>query len=173
MTPSSVQNTAASAFQDTLASAWYRLGIGSIFETIEDKIIAELNSYIPYVETVDSYAGQLDQDLKSMPMKLPAIFVSYGGSTFEWIDGPNHRETVDFSILVAAKNARGEKSARKAAYGCYQMINDVLVVLTNMDFGLDIEKLVPKRTSLIFAGRTIVVYGIDFQASFDTTFNWD
>ncbi len=166
------QNTEASGFQDTRAFGWYKLGVGSAFETVEDKIIEEIKAYIDYVPTVESYAGQLEQDLKQLPIKVPAIFITYGGSTFEWIDGPNHNEEVVFSVLVASKNVRGEKRARKAAYGCYQMINDVLVVLTNQTFDLQIEKLVPIRTSLVHVSKTIVIYGIDFKTNFDTTFNW-
>ncbi len=141
------------------------------FEDIEDKIIAEIKDNVTYVKTIETYAGQLEQNIKQLTIPLPAAFIVYGGSTFTWIDGPNHNEEVVFSVLVASKNVRGEKRARKAAYGCYQMINDVLVVLTNQTFDLQIEKLVPIRTSLVHVSKTIVIYGIDFKTNFDTTFN--
>jgi len=141
------------------------------FEQVEDKMKAEIQAKMSYVKTVESYAGQLEQDIRQLTIPLPAIFIVYGGSTFTWVDGPNHNEDVVFSVLVASKNVRGEKEARKAADGCYQMINDVLVALTNQTFSLQIEKLVPVRTSLVHVSKTIVIYGIDFKTNFDTTFS--
>ncbi len=142
------------------------------FEDIEDKIIAEVKTEMTYVKTVETYAGQLDQEIEKLPIIFPAIFVAYAGSTYEWVDGPNHNEICEFSILVAAKNLRGKEAIRKDDSGCYQMITDVLLKLTNKTFGLQIEKLKPLRVTLIFISKSTAIYGIDFQTNFDTTFNW-
>ena len=141
------------------------------FKDIEDKIITELNT-LSYVKTVETYAGQLEEEIEKALIQFPAMFVVYAGSEYAWVDGPNHNEICEFSILVAAKNLRGQESARKDDYGCYQMIYDVLAKLTNRTFGLEIEKLSPLRVTLVFISKTVAIYGIDFQTNFDTTFNW-
>lgn len=142
------------------------------FEQIEDSIIAALKTEIPYLRTVETYAGQLEDELEKLPLRFPAVFVVYSGSELNWIDGPNHEEKVGFSVLVAFKDLRSSESVRKAEYGAYQMIKDVLSALTNRTFNLNMEKLRPVRVSLIHMGKTIALYSIDFQTSFDKTYEW-
>jgi|Deesub1362A_J573_1020465.scaffolds.fasta_scaffold00740_18 phage gp37-like protein len=147
------------------------------FEYIEDSIIDALKTAMPYLRTVETYAGQLEDEIERLPVRFPAAYVVYGGSSFNWIDGPNHQETVEFSVLVAAKNLRGNRAVRKGGSapddrGAYDLINDVLAALTNKTFGLEIERLKPLRVSLVFISRVIAVYGIDFQTSFDRTHEW-
>ena len=143
------------------------------FEDVEDKIIAEIKAKMGYVRTIETYAGQLEGEIAKIPAKFPAAFVVYGGSSLEWIDGPNHNDKPKFKVLVAAKDLRGQKSARKDDNkGCYRMINDVLTHLTNQTFGLAMEKLTPVSVMPVFITKTIAVYGIDFETNFDTTFSW-
>ncbi|MBI4822664.1 MAG: DUF1834 family protein [Nitrospirae bacterium] len=141
------------------------------FEQIEDKLIETLKS-IPYLKTVETYAGQLEAEIESLPIRFPACYVVYGGSNFDWLDGPNHQETVDFTVLVAGKNLRGSSSLRKDSGGAYDLINDVTATLTNKNFDLDIERLKPMKVALVFISKTVAVYGIDFQTSFDGTYDW-
>lgn len=145
------------------------------FETIEDKIIETLKQGIPELKTIETYAGQLEAEIEKLPVRFPACYVVYGGSGFDFIDGPNHQETTEFSIIVCARNLRGSEAARKGGatpgeYGVYDLIKGVLDTLTNKKFGLDMERLKPLRTSLILMTKTIAVYGIDFQTSFDKTY---
>lgn len=140
------------------------------FESIEDGIIAELKSKLPYVRSVEPYAGQLEADIEKLPISFPAIFVAYGESALEWVDGPNFNEVPRFSVLVAAKNLKGNKAVRKDDGGCYQMIKDVLKTLTNNKLNLEMEKLQPVRVSLVFISKSIAIYGVDFQTNFDTTY---
>jgi phage gp37-like protein len=142
------------------------------FEDIEDKIINEIKTQITSFKTIETYAGQLEQDLDMLPIQFPAAYVVYGGSDYEWIDGPNHNETCTFSILVAAKSLRGQKSVRKDDNGAYQMVNLILQALINKNFGLSMERLKPVKVSLVFISKTAAIYGVDFQTNFDTTFNW-
>jgi phage gp37-like protein len=141
------------------------------FEQVEDKIIETLHKEVSYVKTVETYAGQLEADIKTLPVTFPAVFVVYGGSTFARVDGPNHQETVDFSVLVAAKGV-SNKGMRKDDKGVYEMIKAVLTALTNEDFGLDMEKLRPLRVTPVLITKTMAVYGLDFRTSFDTTYQW-
>ncbi|MBI5410172.1 MAG: DUF1834 family protein [Nitrospirae bacterium] len=141
-------------------------------EDIEDKIITEIKTQMTYVKTVETYAGQLEGEIDKLPIIYPANYVSYVVSDFEWIDGPNWKETCQFSVLVCSKNLKGNEALRKANYGCYQMIEDLKTNLINETFSLAIEKLQIVRVQLLFITKTVAVYGVDFQTSFDMTFNW-
>jgi phage gp37-like protein len=143
------------------------------FETIEDKIIEKLKAGLPHLKTCETYAGQMEGEIERMPVRFPAVYVVYGGSTFEEIDGPNHREIVGFSIMACAKDLRGNEAIRKEEGGAYGLVNDVLEKLTNENFGLDIEKLRPVKVSLVFISKIMAVYGIDFQTGFDKEFEWE
>lgn len=145
------------------------------FEQIEDRIIETLRTEVSSLRTVETYAGQLEEEIAKLPVRFPAAFVLYGGSTFGRVDGPTLQETVEFSVMVAAKNLRGGEEARKgggAEYGAYGLVKDVLGALANEDFGLDMERLRPLRVSPVFIGKTMGVYGIDFQGSFDSVHEW-
>jgi phage gp37-like protein len=142
------------------------------FEQIEDAIINGLKSGVSYLRTVETYAGQLEGDIGKLTIRFPAALVAYGGSGFKRVDGPNHQESVDFSVLVAAKDLRGSEEAKKKSQGAYDLVKDVLAALTNRSFGLDIERLRPVRVSLVYIGRGVAVYGMDFQTSFDATYQW-
>ena len=141
------------------------------FEQIEDAILAALKAQMSYVRTCETYAGQLEAEIDKLVINFPAVFVSYTGSDLDCIDNAsNFNEAVGFSILVAAKNLKGKTAARKDAYGCYQMIREVLTVLTNKNLGLNIEKLKPTKVSLLYISTTMAIYGIDFQTNFDDTY---
>ena len=142
------------------------------FEIIEDKIIEKLKE-LPALKTCETYAGQMEGEIERLPVRFPAVFVVYGGSSFEWVDGPNHREIVDFSVMACAKDLRGNEAMRKEEGGAYGLVNDVLEKLTNEDFGLDIERLRPVKVSLVFISKIMAVYGIDFQTGFDREFEWE
>ncbi len=142
------------------------------FEQIEDAIINEVRTRVPYLRTVETYAGQLEDDISKLPVRFPAVFIAYGGSDFSWLDGPSYQEKATFSALLCAKSLRGQEAARKEPQGAYSLIRDVLAALTNRDFGLGIERLSPTRASLVFVSGTLAVYGIDFQTSFDSTYEW-
>jgi phage gp37-like protein len=143
------------------------------FEQVEDKIIAELKDSVAYLRTVETYAGQLAGELSKLSVRFPAAFVVYGGSDFKWLDGPNFEETARFSVLLCSKNPRGGERLRKEEQGAYDLIEDALSALTNKTFGLAIERLTPVKRSLVFIGKGIAVYGVDFQTAFDTGYAWE
>jgi phage gp37-like protein len=142
------------------------------FETIEDKITDTLKADISYLRTVETYAGQTEIDVEKLAVRFPAAFVIYRGSNFEWKDDRNHKETVEFRVLVAARGLRGDAATRKGSdapgdIGAYRMVKDVLTALANKDFGLDIEKMKPLNTSLVLSKSGVSVYSVDFQTGFN------
>jgi phage gp37-like protein len=146
------------------------------FETIEDKMTGTLKAVVPYLRTVKTYAGQTEIDVEKLTVRFPAAFVIYRGSSFEWVEGQNHKETVVFRVLVAARNLKADEATRKGSdapgdVGAYRMINDVLAALANTDFGLDIDMMRPLNTSLVIARSGVSVYQVDFQTGFHNAFD--
>lgn len=142
------------------------------FEQIEDAIIAELKTALPYVPTIETYAGQLQGEIEELPIDYPAAFVMYSGSHYVRVDGQSCFNEVDiFTLLLVSKNLRGNEDMRKDAdVGCYRMIKDVLENITNKNFGLTIERMQPISTKLIIATKVAIIYGIDFTTNFDKVY---
>ena len=139
------------------------------FKTIEDKIIVELKNAIPYVNTVETYAGQLEDEIKKIPILFPALFVAYQGSKYEWIENENYNASIGFIIFCAAKNLRGSDRI-KGEQGCYQMIEDVLSALTNKTLNLEIERIKPLSISFEYVSKGIAIYSVEVQTNFDKTY---
>jgi len=138
------------------------------FETIEDAIIEELKSQVAYLKTVETYAGQLEADVETLPLRFPAAYVAYGGSNFSaGAVGAGHREAAAFSVFVCARSLRGQERARKEAGGAYDAVKDVVSALADRTFGLEIEPLRPVRASLLFAGRETAAYALEFMTGFE------
>jgi phage gp37-like protein len=142
------------------------------FEDVEDAIKTAIETDLTYVKTVETYAGQLEGEIEKLTIPFPAVFVSYAGSAFDWVDGQNFNDAPVFSVIVAAKDLRGNADLRKGPNGCYQMIKDVLTSVANQRFGLTaMQPMKPVKVSLIFISKTMAAYGIDFGTDFDTDFS--
>ena len=142
------------------------------FRVIEDAIV-ELIKTVPAFRTVETWAGQMEDEIDSLPKNLPAAFVAYAGSEFELVDGPVHCERAGFTVLVAAASLRFDGSERTAAGGAYELVETVIRTLTNEDFGYpELERLRPVAVTLIRAKRGSAIYAVNFTTAFDTLFNW-
>lgn len=133
------------------------------FRQIEDKLVETLRAGGAF-KSVETYAGQLDGEIEKLPLRYPAAFVVYGGSEFGLVD-----ETIAFSVIVAAKNLRGNEAARKGTtgeQGAYQLIIDVLDALANQNLGLDIKRLLPLKSSPVGTSGPVSAYKMDFQTGF-------
>jgi len=136
------------------------------FETIEKKIIATLRSDVSALRTVEGYAGQLEGEIETLPVRFPAAFVVYGGSEYEPLDGPGFREVVDFTVLLCSRNPRRSGSPM------YDLATEVRTALANRTLGLEIERLTPVRVSLLAAEGQTAIYALEFRSGFDTTYEY-
>lgn len=141
------------------------------FEQIEDGMITQLKTDLIYIPagSIKTYAGELQGEINEMLIPTPSLFIMYAGSAYSWVDGQaNFNEVVVFTVMIASKNLRGNESVRKDTdTGCYRMIKDVLMSLTNKTFNLPIERFQPVATKLIVATKIMAIYGIDFKTNFD------
>jgi phage gp37-like protein len=140
------------------------------FEQIEDALLTELTD-LTYLETLETYGGQLEGNIESLPINYPAVFAVFDGAPLNWVDGPNFSEEDTFTILCCASDVRGNHALRKdIVTGCYRMIKDVLKTLSGKNLGLDIYPLQPLRVYPVLITKTLAIYGVKFKTNFDSTY---
>lgn len=141
------------------------------FEQVEDAILEKVRQKMDYVQTCETYAGQLEGDLDELVINCPAVFVVFNGAPLEKLDNINYNEKPTFSILLVSEDVRGNAALRKDTdTGCYRMIKDCLSALANNKLDLDIEALTPGRMYLSFITKRHACYGLTFGTDFDTQY---
>lgn len=149
----------------------------STIKNIEQAMVARLQAKLQGVH-VQSYAGQLDDQLASWVRVLPAVWV-----TFERL--PEQRRlsrrkikaTARFQVMVAQRALHGEPSARQGAHGLkgvYDLLDgDVKQVLMDSTLGLAIEPLSPAGTQMVaqgmFANEAVAVMSCAWTTAFIET----
>jgi phage gp37-like protein len=138
---------------------------------IEDAILAHLAAAapaLPYkIVEMESYAGQLDEQLDQVIRRMPAVWVAFAGHAKPRPVGTSKtkfRIDATFAVMHGARNARGEKFTRHglelgglvAEVGAYRILADVGALLLRQDFadtGLEIEPLSPGRVATLYNTR--------------------
>lgn len=132
--------------------------------TLEDALLKTIRDARLDVETVERYAGQLEQEIDEMPFGASAIFAMYDGSDLERGDNRTFFETCALSTVVACRNLSGRGDAQVDAYALLRQLRELL---TNHRLGLEIEPLTPKRVELVFVSGELCVYGIRWETWFE------
>lgn len=124
---------------------------------------------------VESYGGQLDDNLENVVRAFPSVWVTFAGITNTKTRGVSRKQYstyVRFVVMVGDYNIRSEGSTRMGGpsldeVGSYRMVHAVRRLLTNQDFGLPIDYLKPGRVRTLFnsknAGRAFSVFGCEFD----------
>lgn len=146
--------------------------------TIEDAIMARIaGARLPYLKTLATYGGQLDENLAEAIRRFPAVWVAFqaeGEGQKLTTSGSVYRIPATWVVLVAARNLRNEAATRKGDkvnVGTYQMLKDVRALLAGQDFGLGIDNLRPGRvrsmTNASFQGQGVSVYAMEWHTRYD------
>lgn len=159
-----------------------------MIDQIEDAIIARIKAAasatpgLGYrLATVESYGGELDDDLAAVVRKFPAVWVTFAGSgkskpvataRNKWIT------PATFAVMVGARNVRGERATRQGMkvggvlkeVGVYQMLQDISLLLINNDLGLPISHLKPGATRTLYNtklnGQALAVFAREWHTEF-------
>ena len=127
---------------------------------LEDAIIARLTAAraaLPYrLPTIESYGGQLDDDVQAT-FQLPALFVTFAGENLIKMLGERSREMeVEFVIYCVAYNTGNERATRHGDLhnaGSYQLMHDVVAVMSNQAFGLLTRAMKVTKCTPMFTAR--------------------
>lgn len=124
---------------------------------------------------VESYGGQLDDELDNVVRAFPSVWVTFGGITSTKPRGVSRKQYstyVRFVVMVGDYNVRNEGSTRIGGpaldeVGSYRLVHAVRRLLTNQDFGLPVDYLKPGRVRTLYntklGKRAISVFGCEFD----------
>jgi phage gp37-like protein len=132
----------------------------------EDAIIARLRSAsgLGYKPLVESYGGELDDELERVVRSFPAFWVTFAGSGKPVPMGTSKEKwlvPLTFAVMAGARNIRGERATRHGVTvagvlrepGVYQMLDDACRLLLRQDFGLAISPLIPGAVRSLYNTR--------------------
>lgn len=139
-----------------------------MIETIEAALVSACDLAVPAAKAVESYAGQLEGDIKKLTSRLPAVFVMFGGGNISRDEYGDSTHSLRFTTLVACKDLRGKKLARLKTGGAYDMVEALLAALTDQDLDLAIDSLTAERIDLVFVSGTVVVYAIEWRTGYNS-----
>jgi phage gp37-like protein len=139
---------------------------------VEDAIIERIGSQVTYLKTCDSLASYLLDTAEDLTIRFPATYAVYGPGRYSHaVSGVQDRE-MEFSVIVMAKNLRGDRAARHgkgSEKGVYEMLEDVRAALTNQACGLDIDPLLPIDEEPLEGSEEMAAYAIRFRTRCRTT----
>lgn len=138
---------------------------------VEDAVLAALKAEVgSQVKTLDTYQGDWLEDLRQEGWRLPAVLVMLRQSRGDLVANSSYDLTLDFTVLVAVRQLRGEAQARRQEGGAYQILEGVRRALWHQDLGLELlpfalmgeEALLNTQEFAVYAAlyRTMAV--IDF-----------
>ncbi len=146
---------------------------------IENALVERLKKGLgKLANTVKSYGGELD-DESIGTARLPAVLVTYGGSSIECKDlrRRRHKSTDTFAIILAVRSLKNNQVARQGGVdrreiGVHQLISAVRRLLDAQTLGNLVYPLNPKRIRTIFNNAQfrsdkITVYAVEYEVSYD------
>ena len=147
--------------------------IGTIEQGIIDKITAAAGVANPlgYVlPTVKSYGGELEGPFAEIARNFPAVLVMFAGiRRSEELGGGAWKHTAAFAVIVGNQDRRNNTAARRGVEsrpGSYQMVTDMLTLLTGTDLDLEIADIRPGRVTALINSKTVSVYSAEIETDF-------
>lgn len=137
-----------------------------MFDAIEDALIAAIRSGVPGLKAVESYAGQLEQEAKTLLTGCPAVFVMFGGFATAQDEYAGKTFKPRFTVAVAARDLRGQKQARTKSGGAYDIIKALLELLEGNALDLEIEPLSVVSGAPVYVSGALAVYGLEFETDY-------
>ena len=150
--------------------------------TVETSIVERLREGLgDIVASIGSYGGELDESVFDSIRTLPAIWVTYGGSSrIEAANTARSRftETHQFITMIAVRSVRSEESQRQGGtdlyeVGSYQLIRAVKYLLTNQTLGGIVHKGLTPRNIRTLHNHTLTQEGAlsVFAVEWETVMN--
>jgi hypothetical protein len=98
-----------------------------------------------------------------LTIPLPAVYVIYGGSAYDESANRSYDDEMSFTIIVIAKDLRGDQKLKAAMY---PILEELKAVLIDNDLDLDIEPIHPIRIEPTIVTRVFSIYSFDVKTSF-------
>lgn len=151
-----------------------------MFAAIEDAIMAAVKSAsdagaLGYrLAEIASYGGEFDEEtFFTQVRKFPAVWVTIGGTKHKQISARKTQYFPKIAVMVGTRNVRGERTTRRGTVtepGSYQILDDVMRLLSGQSFGLAVAPLRPGPTRTLFNTRLGKEARSVLAIEFDTDF---
>ncbi len=153
--------------------------IPEIENALLDRIrAAHDNEILGYqLRKIDTYGGEFADGLEKAVSgrQFPFVLVAFAGATRLSHTNGRVKFSARWVAFCGANNLRNEAAARHGSgdkVGSYQIIEDVIGLVANQTFGLDIDPIIPQGVQPITndkAGQQLVsVYGVELTTGFET-----
>lgn len=132
-----------------------------MIQDIIDSIETALTGTTGIVGEIAQFAGDIG-DLVKKPKRLPALWIIYDGADFnarEVVDGDYAGHTMQFTIVLLAKNHRSREDGAEACHAIIEAVRAKLIGLLIGTYG----ELWPVRERLIDASGPLLVYGLSYS----------
>ncbi len=134
--------------------------------TLEDAVLSALQAQIgSLVKTLETYQGDWKKDLRREAWRLPAVLVTLARSQAELVAMSSYDLTLEFRVLLAARQLRGEAATRRQEGGIYQILAGVRHALWHQDLGLDLLPLALVDEEMVLNDREFAVYAVRFRTA--------
>ena len=125
---------------ETLVTRSLRPGLDSLEDAVVAALLADA-TISSYAQEVSPFQGALEDAISEQSWRDPSILVLFAGGPIEAAGSEDVRITCEWQVIVRARNLRGN-AARQAPtatgeVGTYQMVADVLRVLTHRTLDLE------------------------------------
>lgn len=148
-----------------------------IYTRIESAIVERLRLGLgKAARRVESYGGELDDDMARTINIFPAVWVTFGGimsTTPHSTARKKYLTTGKYVVMVGEVNVRNEASTRRGGaaldeVGTYPLLYAVRRLLSGQDLGMEIDHLRPTRVRTLFNTRIQAQAFSVFAAEFET-----
>lgn len=139
------------------------------FGSVKTLAIAALKAGVTSVKAVEPFAGQIEDAIEGRTARFPLLAVLFTGEDFEWLDGPSHHETNEYSVGIFVHSLRGAADLDEQSE---QLVRDVKQRLVNVRLADNLEPVRPLLVRLVYANATTRVYAFDFSVALDQQYQW-
>ena len=134
------------------------------WNTLEDAVLAALTTQLgSWVKTLTTYQGNLLSDLKKEAWRLPAVLVMLRQSRGDQVTTGSFDLRLDFTVLVVARQLRGEAAGRRDEGGVYEILEGVRQALWNQDLGLEVLPFFLVQEEPLLTTREFTVYAAHYR----------
>lgn len=148
--------------------------IGNIEQGIIDRVETAhggAGSALGYkFKTLGSYGGELEGDPKEIAKRFPCFLAMFAGIQSTEELGPNtYKHTAGFALILGNQDRRNNESTRRgvgAKPGSYQLVIDILKLISGETLGLEIEPIVPGRVRALANSKSLSIYSAEVSTKF-------
>ena len=136
------------------------LDVGQIEDLLLDRIRAEL----PYLATVESYQGQIKEDVEQIAIRTPAVLALLKDASGIPASFGSYDDLYRFTLIVACRNLRGQEAARREEGGAYQILGDLRRALRDYELSPELEPLGFEQDEAFFITKEWAIYFATYTA---------